>query len=101
MKVKEQFLKILWKKLPKMFKNFHIEIASEAQLKEKDAQFSLMRDDLKWLKMNTLNPKKVRISSSRGNESYGEQSLRINEYYQPPPRKVRKEKKKKALERLG
>jgi len=60
-----------------------------------------MRDDLKWLKMNTLNPKKVRISSSRGNESYGEQSLRINEYYQPPPRKVRKEKKKKALERLG
>jgi len=63
----------------------------EAQLKERDAQFSLMRDDLKRVKDESK--KSSHTSSSKGNESYGEQSLRINEYYQPPPRRVRREKK--------
>jgi len=73
----------------------------EAQLKERDAQFSLMQDDLKVVKDEVTNSKKVSHSSSfRGNESYGEQSLRINEYYQPPQEEV-EEKRKKALGRLG
>jgi len=41
--------------------------------------------------------KSSHASSSRGNELYGEQSLK-NEYYQPPPRRVRKEKKESPRE---
>ncbi len=71
----------------------------EAQLKERDAQFALMRDDLKEVKDEVTNSKKgSHSSSSRGNESYGEQSLRINEYYQPPPRRGRREKKENPRE---
>ena len=71
----------------------------EAQLKERDAQFALMRDDLKMVKDEfTKSKKSLHTSSSRGNETYGEQSLRINEYYQPPPRRVRKEKKESPRE---
>jgi len=32
-------------------------------------------------------------SSSRGNDSFREESLRINEYYQLPPRKTIRERK--------
>jgi len=54
----------------------------EAQLKERDVQFALIRDDLKVVKDEyTKSKKSSHTSSSRGNESYGEQSLRINEYY--------------------
>jgi len=39
--------------------------------------------------------KSSHVSSSRGNDSFGEESLRINEYYQPHPRKTRRERKEK------
>jgi len=32
-------------------------------------------------------------SSSHIHESFGEESLRINEYYQPPPRRTKRERK--------
>jgi len=71
----------------------------EAQLKEKDSQFGLMQNDLKMVKDEyTKSKKSSHTSSSRGNESYGEQSLRINEYYQPPPTRVRREKKESPRE---
>jgi len=92
MKVREHFLKLFWKKLHKTFKHFHI---------ERDAQFSLMQDDLKMVKERyeyTKSKKSSHASSSRGNESYGEQSLKINEYYQPPPRRVGKENKESPRE---
>ena len=46
----------------------------------------------------TKSKKSSHPSSSRGNESYGEQSLRINKYYQPPPRRARKERKESIKE---
>ena len=39
--------------------------------------------------------KSSHASSSRGNESFGQEILRINEYYQPPPRRTRREIKEK------
>ena len=71
----------------------------EAQLKERDALFPLMQDDLKRVKDGyTKSKKSSHTSSARGKESYGEQSLKINEYYQPPPKRVRKEKKETRRE---
>ena len=44
--------------------------------------------------MNTTNQKKSsHASSSRGDDSFGDQNLRINDYYQPPPKRARKERK--------
>jgi len=64
-----------------------------------ETQFAQMQDDLKEVKDEyTKSKKSSHTSSSRGNESYGEQSLRINEYYQPFPRRVRKEKKESPRE---
>jgi len=41
-------------------------------------------------------------SSSHNHESFGEESLRINEYYQPPPRITRRERKEQeSTKRLG
>jgi len=34
----------------------------------------------------------------RGNDSFGEQNLRINDYYQPPPRRVGKERQESTKE---
>ena len=71
----------------------------EARLKEKDAQFALIRDELKVVKDEfTKSKKSSHPSNSTGNESYGEQSLRINEYYQPRPRRGRREKKESPRE---
>ena len=72
------------------------QLQHETQLKEKDAQFSLIQDEWKMVKERneyTKSKKSSHASNSKGNESYGEQSLKINEYHQPPPRRVRKEKK--------
>ena len=54
----------------------------EVQLKERDAQFALIQDEWKVVKERDEYAKSKKIlhaSSSRGNESYGEQSLKINE----------------------
>jgi len=47
---------------------------------------------------NTKSKKSSHATSSRGNESFKEQSLRINEYNQPSPRKARKERKENPKE---
>jgi len=81
----------------------YTQLQHETQLKERDAQFALIQDEWKMVKERdeyTKSKRSSHASSSRGNESYGEQSLKINEYYQPPPTRVRKGKKK-AQERLG
>ena len=50
---------------------------------------------MNWLKPKRRNPKnhknkkKPHTHASRSNESLGEGSLRINDYYQPPPRRNR------------
>jgi len=47
--------------------------------------------------MNTLiNIKKVHMHLViKNHESFGEESLRINEYYQPPPKRTRRERQEK------
>jgi len=37
--------------------------------------------------------------SSHNHDSFGEESLRINEYYQPPPRRTRRERKEQESPR--
>jgi len=71
----------------------NVQALSLRQLHHED-QFVQIQDDLKMVKNEyTKSKKSSHPSSYRGNESYGEQSLRINEYYQPSPRKARKERK--------
>jgi len=66
-----------------------------------ETQFVQIQDDLKMVKDEYNKSKKIsHPSSSRGNESYGEQSLRINEYYQHPLVKLER-KEKKTQRRLG
>ena len=60
---------------------------------------------MNWLKQkdeNSQNSKKshTHASHSKDHESLGEESLRINDYYQPPLGEI-EEKSKKAQERLG
>ena len=45
--------------------------------------------------------KKIRSheSSSQNHDSFEEESVRINEYYQPPPRRTRRDRREQ--ERLG
>jgi len=75
-----------------------VQALSSRQLHHK-AQFVQIQDDLKMVKDEyTKSKKSSHPSSSKGNESYREQSLRINEYYQPPPRRVRKERKESTKE---
>jgi len=69
----------------------------EAQLKERDAHFVKLEEELKLVKEKDEYTKKIKrsshASSSRLSDSYGEESLRMNEYYQPQPRRVRRERK--------
>jgi len=77
------------------------QLQHETQLKERDAQFALIQDKWKMVKERdefTKSKKSSHASSSRGNEFFGEQSFRINEHYQPPPRKARKERKESPRE---
>jgi len=71
----------------------------EAQLKERDAHFALMEKELKMVKKRDeyshKSKKSSHASSSRGNDSFGEESRGINEYYQPPLRITRRERKQK------
>jgi len=93
----------------------HSSKSSESDLKSiktllkqlvKDFQSLLYRhlEQIKELKMvkeideNTKSKKSSHASSSRGNESFKEQSLRINEYYQPFPRRARKERQENPKE---
>jgi len=80
-----------------LFRQLH----HEAQLKERDAQFALMQDDLKMVKYEyTKSKKSSHTSSSRGNESYGNKVLGSMNIINHPLGELEK-KIKKALERLG
>ena len=75
-----------------------VQALSFRQLHHED-QFVQIQDDLKMVKDEyTKSKKSSHPSSSRGNESYGEQSIRINKYYQPFPRKAKKERKENPKE---
>jgi len=75
------------------------QLQHETQLKERDAQFALIQDEWKMFKERDeyTKSKKVLMHLALG-ISFGEQSLRINEYYQPPPRRVRNERKESPKE---
>ena len=78
----------------------------EAQLKEdkkeRDAHFAILEEELKVVKEKDEYIKKIKrsshASSSRFSDSYGEESLIMNEYYQPQPRRVKRERKENSKE---
>jgi len=82
-------IKSLLKQLAKDFQSFsYRQLEHEVQIKE-----------LKMTKEKDESSKKSKkiyshASSSHNHESFGEESLRINEYYQPPPMRTRREKKR-------
>jgi len=77
-------IKSLSKKLVQDFQALsYRQMQHETLLKERDTQFALIQDELKMVKERddyTKSKKSSHASSSRGNDSLGEQSLRINEY---------------------
>jgi len=95
-------IKSLSKKLAQEFQSFsYRQLQHEAQLKERDTQFALLQEKLKTVKERDEYIKSKRsshASSSRGNDSFGEQSLRNKEYYQSPPRRAKKERKESPRE---
>jgi len=82
----------LLKKLAQDFQALsYRQMQHETLLEERDTQFALIQDEFKMVKERddyTKSKKSSHASSSRGNDSFTEQSLRINEYYQPPPRRA-------------
>ena len=81
-------IKSLLKQLTKDFQSFsYRQLENEVQIKE-----------LKMTKEkgeNSQKSKKIRshASSSQDHDSFGEESLRINEYYQPPLRRTRRDRR--------
>ena len=85
-------IKSLIKQLAKDFQSLsYRQLEYEAQIKE--LKMAKEKDE------SSQKSKKIRshASSSQNHDSFGEESLRINEYYQPPPRRTRR----KEQERLG
>jgi len=77
------------------------QLQHETQLKERDAQFALVQDEWKMVKERDdyiKSKKSSHASSSRVNDSFGERNLRTNDYYQPPPRRARKERQESPKE---
>jgi len=76
----------------------------EAQIledkKERDVHLAILEEKLKVVKEKDEYIKIIKRSShastSRLRDSYGEESLRMNEYYQPQPRRVRRENPKET-----
>ena len=95
-------VKYLLKKIAQDVQAFsYRQLQHETLLKEMDAQFALIQDEWKMVKErdeNTKSKKSSHASNSRGNEYFKEQSLKINEYYQPSPRTTRKERKESPRE---
>jgi len=95
-------IKSLLKQLAQNFQSLsHRQLQHEVQLKERDAHFALMKEELKMVKERdeyNKSKKSSRASSSRGDDSFKKQNLRINDYYQPPHRRARKERKESTKE---
>lgn len=90
-------IKSFLKQLTKDFQSLsHRQLQHEAQIiedkKERDAHLAILEEKLKIVKEKDeyiRKLKKSHASSSRSSDSHAERSLRINDYYQPPPRRTR------------
>ena len=82
------------------------QLQPEAQVleekKERDVHLAILKEELKIVREKNEYIKKLKkihashVSSSRSSDSHvEEESLRINEYYQPPPRRTRRESQPK------
>jgi len=81
-------IKTLLKQLAKDFQSFsHTQLEHKAQIKELKIAKEKDESSQKYKKIYS------HASSSHNHESLGEESLRINEYYQPPLRRTRRERK--------
>jgi len=95
--------KSLLKKLARDFQALsYQQLQHEAQLKERDVHFAKIEEELRLVKEKDEYATKIKISShassSRLSESYGEESLKMSEYYQPQPRTVIRERKESPKE---
>jgi len=67
--------------------------------KERDAHLAILEEEFKIVMEKDeyiRNLKKSHASSSRSSDSHAEGSLRVNDYYQPPPRRTRRESHKET-----
>jgi len=82
-------IKTLLKQLAKDFQSFsYRQLEHEEQIK--GLKMVKERDEY-----SNKSKKSSHASSSKSHESFGEESLRINEYCQPPPRRTRRERQEK------
>jgi len=87
-------IKSLIKQLAKDFQSLsYRQLEHEAQIKE--LKMAKEKDE------SSQKSKKIRshASSSQNHDSFGEESLRINEYYQPPPRRSRRDRREQESPR--
>ena len=87
-------IKTLLKQLAKEFQSFsYRQLEHEVQIKE--LKMAKEKDE------SSQKSKKIcsHASSSHNHEFFGKESLRINEYYQPPPRRTRRERKEQQSPR--
>jgi len=93
------------KQLDKYFQSLSLrQLQHEAQVledkKERDVHLALLEEELKIVREKDEYIRKLKkyshASSSRLSDSHAERSLRVNEYYQPPPRKTRRESPKET-----
>jgi len=82
-------IKTLLKQLAKDFQSLsYRQLEHEEQIKK----LKMVKERDKY---SNKSKKSSHASSSKNHESFGEESLRINEYYQPPPRQTRRERQEK------
>jgi len=100
-----KFIKSLLKELAKDFQSLsHRQLQHEAQIiedkKERDAQLAILEEELKIVKEKDEYIRKTKGSSHASSsslcDSYVEESLRMNEYYKPQPRRTRRENPKET-----
>ena len=77
------------------------QLQHETLLKERDAQFAMVQEEWTMVKERDdyiKSKKSSHASNSRENDSFGEQNLITNDYYQPPRRRARKERQESPKE---
>jgi len=95
--------KTLLKQLVKDFQALsYRQLQLETILKERDAHFARIEEELQLVRekgeSTTKSKKSSKASNSRLIDSYDEKSLRMHAYYQPQPSRVRKERKESPRE---
>jgi len=93
--------KTLLKQLAKHFQALsYRQLQHETLLKERDAHFAKMEEELQLVKEKgeyiTKSTRSSKASSSRLSDSYDEKNLRMHEYYQPQSKRVRREEKENS-----